>query len=181
MLLIPPFPGSNPGAPAKFPVVFSPRLPSSSSPPARIALGRPGPPSRSGHWAAIPPAGAPIRSPCSESPLAPSGRLGAMPPKKRSMRARAAGVAPSTLCQLVCQLSGQIDNLFLSRSKRFPARRSAVGDENIREFLVLPVRIELTASPLPRECSTTELRQLIERRRVVPGGRPRPFRTDRES
>jgi hypothetical protein len=26
-------------------------------------------------------------------------------------------------------------------------------------FLVLPVRIELTTSPLPRECSTTELRQ----------------------
>jgi hypothetical protein len=25
---------------------------------------------------------------------------------------------------------------------------------------VLPVRIELTTSPLPRECSTTELRQL---------------------
>jgi hypothetical protein len=24
---------------------------------------------------------------------------------------------------------------------------------------VLPVRIELTTSPLPRECSTTELRQ----------------------
>jgi hypothetical protein len=28
-----------------------------------------------------------------------------------------------------------------------------------RQFLVLPVRIELTTSPLPRECSTTELRQ----------------------
>ena len=28
-----------------------------------------------------------------------------------------------------------------------------------RENLVLPVRIELTTSPLPRECSTTELRQ----------------------
>ncbi len=27
------------------------------------------------------------------------------------------------------------------------------------DFLVLPVRIELTTSPLPRECSTTELRQ----------------------
>jgi hypothetical protein len=26
-------------------------------------------------------------------------------------------------------------------------------------FVVLPVRIELTTSPLPRECSTTELRQ----------------------
>ena len=25
--------------------------------------------------------------------------------------------------------------------------------------MVLPVRIELTTSPLPRECSTTELRQ----------------------
>jgi hypothetical protein len=28
-----------------------------------------------------------------------------------------------------------------------------------RAFLVLPVRIELTTSPLPRGCSTTELRQ----------------------
>src|SRR6266571_8950123 len=28
-----------------------------------------------------------------------------------------------------------------------------------RHFLVLPVRIELTTSPLPRGCSTTELRQ----------------------
>src|ERR1700758_616365 len=27
------------------------------------------------------------------------------------------------------------------------------------DLLVLPVRIELTTSPLPRECSTTELRQ----------------------
>jgi hypothetical protein len=26
-------------------------------------------------------------------------------------------------------------------------------------WMVLPVRIELTTSPLPRECSTTELRQ----------------------
>ena|SRR5262245_53096152 len=32
--------------------------------------------------------------------------------------------------------------------------------QNIQEcFLVLPVRIELTTSPLPRGCSTTELRQ----------------------
>ena len=30
---------------------------------------------------------------------------------------------------------------------------------SFREYLVLPVRIELTTSPLPRECSTTELRQ----------------------
>jgi hypothetical protein len=30
---------------------------------------------------------------------------------------------------------------------------------NMRFLLVLPVRIELTTSPLPRECSTTELRQ----------------------
>ena len=31
----------------------------------------------------------------------------------------------------------------------------------IGHFLVLPVRIELTTSPLPRGCSTTELRQQI--------------------
>ena len=37
------------------------------------------------------------------------------------------------------------------------------GDRYIRrkinDFMVLLVRIELTASPLPRECSTTELQQ----------------------
>ncbi len=31
-------------------------------------------------------------------------------------------------------------------------------------MMVLPVRIELTASPLPRECSTTELRQPVQTR-----------------
>jgi hypothetical protein len=36
------------------------------------------------------------------------------------------------------------------------ALRIVVLDER---NLVLPVRIELTTSPLPRECSTTELRQ----------------------
>src|SRR5947207_8086152 len=30
----------------------------------------------------------------------------------------------------------------------------------LAEMLVLPERIELSTSPLPRECSTTELRQL---------------------
>jgi hypothetical protein len=34
-----------------------------------------------------------------------------------------------------------------------------VKDWKIPVFMVLPVRIELTTSPLPRGCSTTELRQ----------------------
>src|SRR4051812_19644576 len=38
--------------------------------------------------------------------------------------------------------------------RRSDNRRSAA------EMLVLPDRIELSTSPLPRECSTTELRQL---------------------
>ena len=38
--------------------------------------------------------------------------------------------------------------------------------------MVLPVRIELTASPLPRECSTTELRQ-----RFSGFGRPERLRS----
>ncbi len=33
----------------------------------------------------------------------------------------------------------------------------------IGDLVVLPVRIELTTSPLPRECSTTELRQRLAR------------------
>ena len=33
---------------------------------------------------------------------------------------------------------------------------------NNKFAVVLPVRIELTTSPLPRECSTTELRQQID-------------------
>jgi hypothetical protein len=32
--------------------------------------------------------------------------------------------------------------------------------------MVLPERIELSASPLPRECSTTELRQQLTRARM---------------
>ena len=36
-----------------------------------------------------------------------------------------------------------------------------------KKEMVLPVRIELTASPLPRECSTTELRQPIARWRQI--------------
>src|SRR5262245_47390169 len=35
----------------------------------------------------------------------------------------------------------------------------ARGVRQKRHFMVLPVRIELTTSPLPRGCSTTELRQ----------------------
>ncbi len=39
--------------------------------------------------------------------------------------------------------------------------------------MVLPVRIELTASPLPRECSTTELRQRSRPAEVPVGTRRR--------
>jgi hypothetical protein len=41
-------------------------------------------------------------------------------------------------------------------------RDAAAGAEigaNLPEIMVLPERIELSTSPLPRECSTTELRQ----------------------
>jgi hypothetical protein len=45
-------------------------------------------------------------------------------------------------------------------SDRFRKDQAAAGlTVNDVERLVLPVRIELTTSPLPRECSTTELRQ----------------------
>src|ERR1700741_2383261 len=42
---------------------------------------------------------------------------------------------------------------------RMPAAQYAQSALISRQFLVLPVRIELTTSPLPRGCSTTELRQ----------------------
>lgn len=37
--------------------------------------------------------------------------------------------------------------------------------------MVLPDRIELSASPLPRECSTTELRQQLAQALVSPAPR----------
>ena len=43
-----------------------------------------------------------------------------------------------------------------ARCRSLAEGESAVGDGL---FMVLPVRIELTTSPLPRGCSTTELRQ----------------------
>jgi hypothetical protein len=44
--------------------------------------------------------------------------------------------------------------------ERSPSRGVASHKPNMQgAFLVLPVRIELTTSPLPRGCSTTELRQ----------------------
>ena len=55
-----------------------------------------------------------------------------------------------------------------ARSLKATALKAA--DNIFVERLVLPVRIELTTSPLPRECSTTELRQrfagLLGRRRT---------------
>src|SRR6266568_4232184 len=52
----------------------------------------------------------------------------------------------------------------LERISAFAFREQDVDDSSEicsaeRRLLVLPVRIELTTSPLPRECSTTELRQ----------------------
>src|SRR5690242_8569392 len=53
------------------------------------------------------------------------------------------------------------------------------GHDNTSAEMVLPGRIELTTSPLPRECSTTELRQRRRAQigprtaRKVPHGSPR--------
>ncbi len=41
--------------------------------------------------------------------------------------------------------------------------RLAYGGKNVRKIMVLLARIELATSPLPRECSTTELQQQLER------------------
>src|SRR5579872_3777292 len=55
---------------------------------------------------------------------------------------------------------------FVHRSARYCIPpHSAAGGKSLKNpikigcFLVLPERIELSTSPLPRECSTTELRQ----------------------
>ena len=58
----------------------------------------------------------------------------------------------SAACQALDELTCQI---LASAGK--PDPRKSLGN------LVLPVRIELTTSPLPRECSTTELRQPASR------------------
>ena len=47
--------------------------------------------------------------------------------------------------------------------------------ENPNDMVVLPLRIELRTSPLPRECSTTELRQRPEADVAGLKGRPRAW------
>ena len=51
------------------------------------------------------------------------------------------------------------NRLILSLLPQIDIRRVAYFSRFSNIFMVLPVRIELTTSPLPRECSTTELRQ----------------------
>ena len=51
--------------------------------------------------------------------------------------------------------SPKIDNERIASS----SPSGAHADRQLIEYLVLPDRIELSTSPLPRECSTTELRQ----------------------
>src|SRR5205823_9720320 len=59
------------------------------------------------------------------------------------------------------------------RDRRSPRRkedarpRRLSASPNSTGGMVLPVRIELTTSPLPRVCSTTELRQRLRRWREI--------------
>jgi hypothetical protein len=56
--------------------------------------------------------------------------------------------------------------IILDFSIVFRSRRKSINVSDFSTFfLVLPDRIELSTSPLPRECSTTELRQRILRHR----------------
>jgi hypothetical protein len=64
----------------------------------------------------------------------------------------------------------------LALFRRYRSDYADVRQKSFRHFrgnqlisLVLPVRIELTTFPLPRECSTTELRQ-----RSIPADTRRP-------
>ena len=55
---------------------------------------------------------------------------------------------------------GDVSCLYLTRSRQGPCREQALNIFDLSRFsVVLPVWIEHTTSPLPRECSTTELRQ----------------------
>ena len=54
--------------------------------------------------------------------------------------------------------------------KRRPAEPMSEENSDVSERMVLPKRIELLTSPLPRECSTPELRQLNVSRRPVHKG-----------
>ena len=51
---------------------------------------------------------------------------------------------------------------------RVQAAKTAQALDLNRKNLVLPNRIELSTSPLPRECSTTELRQLNRKCQMRP-------------
>src|SRR5262249_15872186 len=60
-----------------------------------------------------------------------------------------------------------------SRTSSDRATRSAIGGGADFMEMVLPDRIELSTSPLPRECSTTELRQRAPAKQVANQGRKR--------
>src|SRR6478609_6105243 len=51
-----------------------------------------------------------------------------------------------------------------------PGGNRATEEGDFRREMVLPDRIELSTSPLPMECSTTELRQHARENRIGPSG-----------
>ena len=75
-----------------------------------------------------------------------------------STAARSAGTTQKRLSK-ICQFGLRVAAVFLRRAaiRGAAAYRETLGF--LCFFMVLPVGIEPTTSPLPRECSTTELRQ----------------------
>ena len=73
------------------------------------------------------------------------------------------GVLRRPPCPFTVPLRGRlkaISGLSMPKRKVLVARqRTASARQVLEEKLVLPDRIELSTSPLPMECSTTELRQ----------------------
>ena len=68
------------------------------------------------------------------------------------------------LCHTTCDARTELGHRDNSPVIRFARKSHAcgigVGSNLNARGMVLPDRIELSTSPLPRECSTTELRQL---------------------
>jgi hypothetical protein len=78
--------------------------------------------------------------------------------------ARGSGVIGHSLQAMGDDLRARPTHDLASPGIGWPDRWGAGNVKNCKRKVVLRERIELSASPLPRECSTTELPQLSQKR-----------------
>ena len=80
-------------------------------------------------------------------------------PKKIHSKASEHQRAVAGQSRMSAEQSPRIFPMFVRRFVCAMTENASTKSRHTRACLVLPVRIELTTSPLPRGCSTTELRQ----------------------